>query len=128
MKHEFRILIVDDDELIRDCMTAFLEDEGFQVHTAARAEDALLSIAAVNPVVCITDLQLPGMNGEEFIQKAVEICPAARFMIHTGSAYVLADELRAIGMNSDDVLLKPIHDLSLLARLIIKISASVNLP
>ena len=34
---DIRVLLVDDDEMIRDCMTAYLEDEGFSVHGAASA-------------------------------------------------------------------------------------------
>lgn len=128
MNHDTPILIVDDDAMIRDCMAAFLEDEGFPVHTADNAENALEMIAVVRPVVCITDMRLPGMNGELFIQKAHAVCPQSHFMIHTGSAYVLADELRALGMDSDDVLLKPIHDLSLLASRVTEIAARGHQP
>jgi len=128
MNHDTPILIVDDDAMIRDCMAAFLEDEGFPVHTADNAENALEMIAAVRPVVCITDMRLPGMNGELFIQMAHAVCPQSHFMIHTGSAYVLADELRALGMDSEDVLLKPIHDLSLLASRVMEIAARWHQP
>lgn len=126
MKRDLHILIVDDDVMIRECMTAFLEDEGFPVHTAASAEEALALITAVKPAVCITDLRLPGMNGELFIRKAFEVCPATHFMIHTGSAYVLTNELRAIGMDAGDVLLKPVHDLALLAERIMRVAARGN--
>lgn len=105
------ILIVDDDAMIRDCLVAFFEDEGFNVHTSSSAEAALVSIESLQPDICITDLRLPGMNGELFIQNAHGICPDSHYMIHTGSSYVLAHELRTLGMNSDDVLLKPVHDL-----------------
>jgi len=128
MKCAIQILIVDDDEMIRDCMTAFLEDEGFSVHTSASAEEALMSISALNPAVCITDMRLSGMNGELFIRKAYETCPQTRFMIHTGSAYVLTDELRAIGMDSDDVLLKPVHDLSLLTSRVLAVAGREHQP
>lgn len=126
MKRDLHVLIVDDDVMIRECMTAFLEDEGFPVHTAASAEEALTLITAVKPAVCITDLRLPGMNGELFIQKAFEVCPATHFMIHTGSAYVLTNELRAIGMGAGDVLLKPVHDLALLAERIMSVAVRGN--
>lgn len=128
MTHDIHILIVDDDSMIRDCMAAFLEDEGFPVHTAANAENALATITEVKPVVCITDMRLPGMSGELFIQKAHAICPQTHFMIHTGSAYVLADELRSLGMESEDVLLKPIHDLSLLAARVMELAAMGHHP
>lgn len=119
---DIRVLLVDDDQMIRDCMTAYLEDEGYSVHCAASAEEALESFTAISPVVCISDMRLPGMNGEEFIIRAHALCPDTGYMLHTGLLYLLSDELRAIGMADDDVLLKPIHDLSKLVNKI-KLSA-----
>lgn len=121
---DIRVLLVDDDEMIRDCMTAYLEDEGFSVHGAASAEEALDLIAAMCPVVCISDLRLPGMDGEEFICRAYAICPGTAYLLHTGMLYILSDNLRAIGMTAGDVLLKPIHDLSKLVDKIRQIAAS----
>ena len=111
---DISVLLVDDDEMIRDCVAAYLEDEGFSVHCSDSAEAALESIAAIRPAVCISDLRLPRMNGDEFIIKAHVLCPATGYLLHTGMLYSLSDELRAIGMTSDDVLLNPIHELSTL--------------
>jgi DNA-binding NtrC family response regulator len=110
------VLLVDDNDLIRECVTAYLEDEGFTVHSYSTAEEALVAIAAIRPVVCITDMRLPGMDGENFILKANLLSPATGYLIHTGMLYTLSDELRAIGMSDGDVLLKPIHDLSKLVK------------
>jgi DNA-binding response OmpR family regulator len=109
---DISILLVDDDEMIRDCVMAYLDDEGFNVFGAASGEEALAEIARISPVVCISDMRLPGMNGEAFIIKAQVESPATTYLLHTGMMYILSDELRAIGMTPDDVLLKPIHDLS----------------
>lgn len=109
------VLVVDDDELIRDCVTAYLDDEGFSVHCAATGEEALETIARISPVVCISDMRLPGMDGETFILTAHAICPVTRFFLHTGMQFSLSEGLRAIGMTADDVLLKPVHELSKLA-------------
>lgn len=109
---DIRVLLVDDDEMIRDCVTAYLEDEGFTVYGAAAAEEALEMLASIDPAVCISDMRLPGINGEEFIRRAYALCPEVCYMLHTGMQYVLSKELRAIGMTADDVILKPIHDLS----------------
>lgn len=106
------VLLVDDDDMIRDCVTAYLEDEGFTVSGAVSGEDALALCAPLRPVVCISDMRLPGMDGEAFIVAAHALSPATRFFIHTGMLYSLSDELRGIGLTADDVLLKPIHDLS----------------
>jgi two-component system OmpR family response regulator len=112
---DISVLLVDDDEMIRDCVTAYLEDEGFSVHGAVSGEEALALIARICPTVCISDMRLPGMDGEEFIIKAHTICPATGYLLHTGMLCSLSDELRLIGMTADDVLLKPIHNLSKLA-------------
>lgn len=121
---EISVLLVDDDELIRECITAYLEDEGFIVHSSGSAEKALELICAYCPAVCISDMRLPGMNGEEFIVRAHALSPATGFLLHTGMMYTLSDELRSIGMNADDVLLKPIHDLTKLVKKIKDIAAS----
>jgi DNA-binding response OmpR family regulator len=122
---EIKVLLVDDEEMIRECVTAYLEDEGFSVYCSASAEDALEAIVTIRPTVCITDMRLPGMNGEEFISRAHTLSPATRYMLHTGMLYSLSDELIAIGMSADDVLLKPIHDISKLVRKI-KLSAAAG--
>lgn len=111
---DIRLLLVDDDEMIRDCVAAYLEDEGFGVYCAASGEEALELIVVICPAVCISDMRLPGMNGEEFIVKAHTLCPDTGYLLHTGMAYSLSDALGAIGMVADDVLLKPIQDLSIL--------------
>jgi response regulator RpfG family c-di-GMP phosphodiesterase len=113
---DITVLLVDDEEMIRECMTAYLEDEGFRVLGAQSGEEALKLIAVLTPAVCISDMRLPGMNGDEFITKAFGLCPDTIYMLHTGMFYTLSDGLRAIGMTDEDVLLKPIHDISKLAR------------
>lgn len=121
---DIRVLLVDDDTMIRDCVAAYLEDEGFSVHGACNGEDALELIAAFRPVACISDMRLPGINGEEFISRAHALCPATGYLLHTGMLYSLSDALCAIGMTPDDVLLKPIHDLSKLVDKIRLIAAA----
>ncbi len=121
---DITVLLVDDDELIRDCVTAYLEDEGFSVSVAASAEEALESLVDIHPAVCISDMRLPGMNGEEFICRAHLLCPDTGYLLHTGMLYTLSDELRSLGMSPDDVLLKPVHSLSMLVQKIKRVAAA----
>ncbi|MEI7815819.1 MAG: response regulator [Desulfuromonadales bacterium] len=113
---DIRVLLVDDDDMIRDCIMAYLDDEGFSVRGAACGEEALEIIHLLNPAVCISDMRLPGMSGEQFIAAAYALCPSTGYLLHTGMHYSLSDSLCAIGMTDDDILLKPIHDLSKLVR------------
>lgn len=111
MNQDIRVMLVDDDPIVRECITAFLEDEGFTVVTADSAEDALVRLRETHCQVCITDLRLPGMGGEEFILRTMSDPAGPHCLIHTGSDYQVSDELRAVGMTGDDVLYKPVYEL-----------------
>jgi CheY-like chemotaxis protein len=109
------VLVVDDEELIRFNLVSFLEDEEFTVYEAASAEEALSIIESQHLDVGVIDQRLPGMDGNSFILKAVQKSPAMRFVIHTGSLeYEIPSQLRNIGIDDQNVLFKPIHDMKLL--------------
>lgn len=63
-----RLLIVDDDQDIRDTLAEILQDEGFEVMTASNGSDALARLAAApeRPDVILLDLTMPVMDGFEF--------------------------------------------------------------
>ena len=62
------ILVVDDDETIRTCTQEVLEFEGYEVHAAAGASDALayLHSAPRMPGIILLDMMMPGMDAQEF--------------------------------------------------------------
>ena len=61
------ILVVDDDDLIRDLLRALLQEEGYAVATAANGRAALDQLAAgLRPCLIILDWMMPGMGGAEF--------------------------------------------------------------
>ena len=112
MSETSRLLIVDDDSVIRECLLVFFEDEGYSVVAAEDGESALQVIAAEKPRVAIIDMTLPDIFGNELICRAHEINTTMKFIVHTGlSSYSLPDELIRIGLTDDDVFLKPIKDM-----------------
>jgi len=64
-----RILIVDDDESIRQVVRLFLEDEGFEVHTCANGQAALDVVGEFCPEIILLDLRMPVMDGYEFVSR-----------------------------------------------------------
>jgi DNA-binding NtrC family response regulator len=118
------VVLVDDNDIVRECVGAYLEDEGFEVFYAFSGEDALASIALLHPTVCISDLRLTGMSGEALIEQAFSISPTTGYLLHTGSAYILSDALRSLGMTPDDIFFKPIHELATLTDRIRAIAAA----
>jgi DNA-binding NarL/FixJ family response regulator len=110
-----RVLVVDDEPLIVTGLRVFLEDEGMLVDSAGSGEEAV-DIARNDCDVCIMDLRLPGMNGDNTIRALHKICPDLKFIIHTGSTdYSIPDDLRALGIDESLFFAKPLLDMLPLA-------------
>jgi len=60
-------LVVDDSMLIRHTVCRFLEDRGFAVESATNGLDALEMLKTIAPDIIITDLQMPKMDGYQFM-------------------------------------------------------------
>jgi len=79
------LLILDDDDAIRESFTYYFEDQGWKVWSVSNAEEALRELESRSPTCGIIDIRLPGINGEEFIEKAHKILEDMLFIICTGS-------------------------------------------
>jgi DNA-binding response OmpR family regulator len=62
-----RILIIDDEPMVRDTLGQVLVDEGYVVDTAVDGEDALDRVHEARPDAILLDLMMPGMNGRQFL-------------------------------------------------------------
>ena len=60
------VLVVDDENDIREAVAEVLSDEGYVVHGARDGAEALRTARAVHPSIVLLDLMMPGMNGWEF--------------------------------------------------------------
>lgn len=63
------ILVVDDKEQMREVLRKFLAHEGYQVETAASANDALACLAAARFDLILSDIKMPGMDGIELLEQ-----------------------------------------------------------
>ena len=118
------VLVVDDEQAVRENLLAFLEDEGMQLAEAESGEDALAMVRnACDFDVCIMDMRLPGMDGNATVVAMHALQPRLLFLVHTGSVnYSLPPELRALGMTQDHVFMKPLVDMGVLADAIRRVS------
>lgn len=64
--HDIHVLVVDDQEVIRDTLQVALDDEGFSVECAANGREALAVIGRWKPDVILLDLMMPVMDGWQF--------------------------------------------------------------
>ena len=70
-----KILLVDDEESIHLLYREELEEEGYEVHSALSAEEALEKINILSPDLVILDINMPGMNGIDALRRMKETCP-----------------------------------------------------
>jgi CheY-like chemotaxis protein len=78
-----RVLVVDDDELVRDCVAALLREADFEVALAADGEEALTVMGRRWFPVVVTDRKMPVLDGIEFVARlrAVSIAPVYAIML-----------------------------------------------
>ncbi|MDM8525306.1 response regulator [Desulfococcaceae bacterium HSG8] len=122
--YNLKILIVEDEEMVRVTLEDFLEDEGFEVRSADSGERGIELLDECQFEVAVVDMRLPGMDGNTFIKTAKKIQPRLDFIIHTGTAfYSLPQELRDMGITNSNILPKPLSDMELLIRAIEKLKS-----
>jgi DNA-binding NtrC family response regulator len=90
-----RLLVVEDEAALRDLLQRYLERLGYRVDTCAGAETALERFEAspAGFALVITDLTLPGLNGEELLARIRAIHPQQRALILSGYPYQPTDAL-----------------------------------
>ncbi len=73
MREEARILVVDDEDEVRQLVAEFLEAKGYSVITAATGLEALTAVKHYQPDLVLMDIMMPKMNGLETIQRIRQI-------------------------------------------------------
>jgi DNA-binding NtrC family response regulator len=101
------ILIVDDEQLIRDTLAEYLTQEGFDVVCCSTGEDALALVEKRRFDVALCDVQLPGMDGMELLESLLKISPQTFVLLITAYATV-ENAVEAFQRGAYDYLMKPI--------------------
>lgn len=73
MLEKIKILVVDDESIIRNLLTDVLTDAGYEVKAVSTGEEALIEIRENSYSIVITDLRMPGLSGIEVIKKVKQI-------------------------------------------------------
>lgn len=103
------ILIVDDNPANLKLARKVLSSEGYDVRTAADAEEALLALQTFQPRLILMDLQLPGMDGFELTRRLKADPVRGGIVILALTAYAMkGDEVKARAAGCDGYIAKPI--------------------
>lgn len=111
---EKRILVVDDEEIVRESCKRVLTDAGYTVRTAANGRDALRVCRDEPFDAMLTDLRMPDMDGIEVIRAVTKEFPEVRVVVITGyPSRESAEQARRLGIF--DYLEKPLSPMRLSA-------------
>ena len=114
-----KILVVDDDEAVRETLIMVLQSEGYDVNTAIHGFDALLQMKRTVPSIVISDLNMPQMSGFELLSVVRRRFPKVSVIAmsgayHSGDAIpggVIADAFYSKGHSNPDALLLTVAEL-----------------
>lgn len=109
-----KILVVDDERSILDLVSAYLRQEGYEVHTAIDGPTALQAARAFRPELIVLDVMLPGMDGLELLTRLRRESDVYIILLTAKSEET--DKIVGLSVGADDYLTKPFSPRELVAR------------
>ncbi|MGH9434233.1 MAG: sigma-54-dependent transcriptional regulator [Terriglobia bacterium] len=88
MSKEERVLIVEDDERVRDALHDLLRAWGYHVEVAADGDRGWKKIVSFSPAVVLSDLRMPGLSGMELLKQTRDFNPGIYFLVLTGQGSI----------------------------------------
>ncbi|MFA5529422.1 MAG: response regulator [Thiohalomonadaceae bacterium] len=90
------ILVIDDEQSVRDAFALALESEGYEVDTAADGEEGLRKFSVNPPDLVFLDLRMPGMGGIETLRRLKGLSPNSPVYIVTAFYQAYLEPLQAL--------------------------------
>ncbi|MGC3491718.1 two-component system response regulator RssB [Pseudomonas aeruginosa] len=107
------LLIIDDDEVVRESLAAYLEDSNFKVLQALNGLQGLQIFESEQPDLVICDLRMPQIDGLELIRRIRQTASETPIIVLSGAG-VMSDAVEALRLGAADYLIKPLEDLAVL--------------
>ncbi|NLX19277.1 MAG: response regulator [Desulfobulbus sp.] len=107
-EREFKVLLVDDEDVFREATARQLSVRGFIVQTAGDGETAIKMVTSDPPEVVVLDQQMPGMHGSDTFVAIKKINPLIEVIMLTGNTSV-DNAIELMRMGTFDYLMKPIN-------------------
>ena len=115
MEKKAHILVVDDEQYVRELLKRTLEQEGYAVTLAADGSSALVRLREQTPDLVLLDIRMPDLTGYQVLERIREQFDVPVIML-TGVLEPTAVE-QSVGLGADDYIRKPFNTRVLLARI-----------
>jgi two-component system, NtrC family, sensor kinase len=102
-----KVLIVDDEQMIRDRLKSLLELEGYEVSSADSGQHGLEVFSSIKPEVMVTDVKMPGMDGIELLEKVKAVDAGSEVIVLTGHGGI-ETAISALKKGAFDYMTKPV--------------------
>ena len=112
LKHPVTILSIEDDQLVRKAMAAYLRGIGYTVLEAEDGVEGLELFRRAHPDLVLTDLCLPKLDGLSVLATIIDESPEIPVIIASGMG-TLGDAIKALKLGARDYVTKPITDMNL---------------
>ena len=112
-KKDTTVLTIDDEPLIRESITDYLEDSGFTVFQAENGKIGLELFRREKPDIVLVDLRMPEIDGLDVLTAVSKEAPGIPIIVVSGTG-VIQDVIDALRLGAWDYLVKPISDLAVL--------------
>ncbi|MCW8999651.1 MAG: response regulator [Kangiellaceae bacterium] len=113
-----KVLVIDDEKLVRESIAIYLEDSGYQVYEAHDGKQGIELFCEFHPDIVLCDLRMPQMDGLEVLRKLSELSPDTPIIIVSGAGQI-HDVVEALRLGAHDYLVKPVTDLAVLENSVI---------
>lgn len=117
--YKSKILLIDDDHIILNNLSIYLEENGYLVNTAENGKIGIASFNSDKPDLIITDLWMPEIAGLQILKYIKKVSPETPVIVISGTEKV-DDAVHALRLGAWDFIIKPIKDLSVLLHTIDK--------
>lgn len=114
-----KLLIIDDDAIVRQSIVAYLEDSGFDVLAAPDGVSGMQLFREFDPDVIVTDLRMPAVDGLSVLDQVHKLSADTPVIVISGAG-VLGDVVEALRLGAVDYLIKPIVDMEVLVHAVEK--------
>jgi DNA-binding NtrC family response regulator len=116
---QVKVLVIEDEQLVRESIRHYLEDLNYSVLEAADGKEGLELFSQNHPDIVITDLRMPKLNGYEVLAEIAKQSPETPLIVASGTGNV-TDTVEALHLGAWDYILKPLTNFSILDHAITK--------
>ena len=109
-----RVLVVDDEPIVREVLSRYLDRDGFEVQTAEDGEAAIATFRRMTPDLIVLDLMLPSLDGLEVFRRLRSERPVAVIMLTAKGEET--DRVVGLELGADDYVTKPFSPREVVAR------------